>query len=252
MNKEYTYIDGKAIIKDEMGNQTPIEYYDNLDKVLVQENLIESMQNEIKKLEEESKEYKKNSKKRYIPIILPLGSLITIFGVPALFYLFGYTNIYSSTISTIFGSMNETLLYSSVFYVLSLPITGIIEYNMYCVHKNFKKEEKGINSKLEFLKKQIVIEKQYLNQLVKNKSNENDNQQFRVVKVNDLQALRNLKSCLELYYDLGYNDEKYYKYLEEGKLNDKLSKYYTEDSVEVAKEYLKEKGPTLVKKKKQK
>ena len=38
MNKEYTYIDGKAIIKDENGNQTPTEYYDNLDEVLVQEN----------------------------------------------------------------------------------------------------------------------------------------------------------------------------------------------------------------------
>ena len=34
----------------ENGNQTPIEYYDNLDEVLVQENFIETMENEIYKL----------------------------------------------------------------------------------------------------------------------------------------------------------------------------------------------------------
>lgn len=248
MNKEYTYIDGKAIIKDENGNQTPIEYYDNLDEVLVQENLIETMQNEITKLEEESKEYKNNSKKRYIPITLPLASLIIIFGVPALFYLFGYTNIYSSTINTIFGPMNEALLHSLVFYVLSLPVTGIIEYGMYCNYKNMKKDEKGINNQLDFLKKQLVIEKENLKQLLKNKTKENNNEQFRVVKVNDLEMLRNLKSYLEFYYDLGYNEQKYYKYLEQGKLNDKLCKYYTEEGIEVAKEYLEQKGPVLIKK----
>lgn len=40
MNKNYIYMDGKAIINDEMGNQTSIEYYDNLDQVLVKENII--------------------------------------------------------------------------------------------------------------------------------------------------------------------------------------------------------------------
>ena len=43
MNKEYTYFNGKAIIRNENGNQPPIEYYDNLDAVLVQENVIETM-----------------------------------------------------------------------------------------------------------------------------------------------------------------------------------------------------------------
>lgn len=250
MNKEYTYIDGKAIIKDEKENQNPIEYYDNLDEVLVQENLIETMQNEITKLEEESKEYKKNNKKRYIPITLPLASLITIFGVPALFYLFGYTNIYSSTISTIFGPMNEAILHSSVFYVLVSPIIGLTEFCMYNNYKNMKNDEKGINNQLEFLKEQIVIEKEYLKELLKNKTSSNNNEEFRIVKVNDLEVLRTLRSCLEFYYDLGYNEQKYSKYLEQGKLNDKLNKYYTEGAIQVAQEHLEEKGPKLVKNKK--
>ena len=47
MNKEYIYIQGKVIVKDENGTQTSLEYYDNLDKVLIQENLIESMEDKI-------------------------------------------------------------------------------------------------------------------------------------------------------------------------------------------------------------
>ena len=59
MNKNYIYMHGKAIINDEMGNQTSIEYYDNLDQVLVKENIIETMEKRIKELENESKNYTK-------------------------------------------------------------------------------------------------------------------------------------------------------------------------------------------------
>ena len=45
MNKGYTYIDGMVIISDGNGNHTQSEYYDNLEKVLVQKNVIEAMEN---------------------------------------------------------------------------------------------------------------------------------------------------------------------------------------------------------------
>lgn len=48
MNSSYTYINGKAIIFDENGNQVPINYYNNLDDVLVQENVVETIENKIK------------------------------------------------------------------------------------------------------------------------------------------------------------------------------------------------------------
>jgi len=47
MNKEYVYKDDQALIIDDNDNQTVIDYYDNLDKVLVQENLIETIEKEI-------------------------------------------------------------------------------------------------------------------------------------------------------------------------------------------------------------
>ena len=59
MNKEYTYIDGKVIISDENDKKTQSEYYDNLDKVLIQENLIETREGKIQELESVSEYYKK-------------------------------------------------------------------------------------------------------------------------------------------------------------------------------------------------
>lgn len=53
MNQEYTYIEGKAIVKTDKRVKEPIEYYDNLNEALVQENLIETMENNILSLEKE-------------------------------------------------------------------------------------------------------------------------------------------------------------------------------------------------------
>ena len=65
MNVSYTYIDDKAIIFDENGNQVQVEYYDNLDEVLVQENIVETIENRINKLSN----IQILPKKRFIPLI---------------------------------------------------------------------------------------------------------------------------------------------------------------------------------------
>ena len=49
MNKDYIYINENAIVTDDNGNQRVTEYYDNLDKVLVQENIIEEIEKRIVK-----------------------------------------------------------------------------------------------------------------------------------------------------------------------------------------------------------
>lgn len=249
MNKEYTYIDGKAIIKDENGNQTPVEYYDNLDEVLVQENVIETIEDKIAYLEKESENYKKYNKKHYIPVLFPLCMLMTTVGVPAMYYWFGHSMVYVNTINTIFGPMNEALLYSSLFSALYLPFVGLVEFSMYRKHKDSLKKEKGINSALEFLKKQIIEERENLVALKKVKARTEEKKEFRVVKVDDLEKLKAVKSWLSLYYDLGYNGQKYYEYYQKGKLDAKLRKYYNDNGIGAAREYLEEKSPVLVKKK---
>lgn len=59
MNKEYTYIDGKVIVRDSKGNQKQSEYYDNLEDVLIQENIIEKMESKINEIDDEICKIKK-------------------------------------------------------------------------------------------------------------------------------------------------------------------------------------------------
>lgn len=251
MNKEYTYIDEKIVlVKDENGIQKPIEYYDNLDEILVQENLIETIEDKISSLEEKSEDYKKYNKKHYIPIMLPMSILATTIGVPAIAYWIsnGNTNMYTSSVNTIFGTINEAVFYGCASCIGFLPCTLLIEHGIYREYKNSIKIEKGINSELEFLKQQIVIEKQKLFKLQSEKIKNNTNNRFESVEVNDLEKLRILKNWLNLYYDLGYNEKKYYKYYLQGKLDNKLDKLYNNTEIQIAKKHLEEKGPILVKK----
>ena len=69
MNKEYLYINGKCIIYDQNGaileDNGKIalrEYTDNLDEILIQENMIESLEDELVETNKEIEKRKKISK----------------------------------------------------------------------------------------------------------------------------------------------------------------------------------------------
>ena len=249
MNKEYTYIDGKVIVEDENGNKKVREYNNKLDEILVQENIIEAMEAQILILEEESKFHKKNNPKRYIPIIFPMG-ILTVAIVPSVLINFADSaNAYTTIVNTIFGPMSKAAAFTLSMSVGAIPVVSFFEWLFYDQHKSSVKREKGVNSELEFLKKQIIIEKEKLANLQNEKTKTEEKKEFKVVKVNDIQKLKTLRNFLNLYFDLGYNGEKYYKYYLQDKLDRKLSGYYSDEEKEIAKEYLEEKGPQLVKRK---
>lgn len=250
MNQEYTYIEGKAIVKTDNGVKEPIEYYDNLNEALVQENLIETMENNILSLEKESEKYKKINKKPYIPIYLLTMLLTALVVFPALYCLLINPNLYVSSVNSIFGTINNAALVGLTSSFALLPFGLFIELGIYRNHKNLLKKEKGINSELEFLKKQVIVEKEKLNTLKKGKNIDKNNEKIRVVEVSDLELLKRLKKLLDLYFDLGYNEDAYYKYYQNNTLDANLSQDYNGAEIEIAKKYLEEKGPTLTKKRK--
>lgn len=239
MNKEYTYIDKKVIISDENGEKTKRKYYDNLDKVLVQENLIETMEQEIQELEEESEKYKKHNRKHFIPFVFPMIVLMTTIVFPLLMIWAGGSNCFATSVDTIFGPMNQAIAYG----ILSIPVSVVVELVRYNIYKTDKKIENGINSELFFLKKQIETEKEELKKLKKDKSRDNKSNEFRTVKIDDLQQLKILREYLCIYFDLGYNEKKYYQYYQQGKLDRKLQRYYSDTEIQVAKKYMKKKEP---------
>lgn len=245
MNKEYTYIDGKVIVRDNWNSQKLVEYCDNLEEVLIQENLIELMENEEERLNEKyietTKKIKGNKKINILKkIILPYG----IMGVLVLLLTI-LSNLLFPSFLTLIPSFK--IFINIVSFVIGSLIFTPLVINDYSDYIKLIKEKKGIENQLDYLNKQIVKEKEKLKTLQKNKTKNNEINEFKTVQISSLDDLRKLRDHIGLLFDLGYNEKKYYKYFEEGKLDKKLSKCYNEKGIEVAKEYFEEKGPTLVK-----
>ena len=71
---------------------------------------------------------------------------------------------------------------------------------------------------------------------------------LEIKKINDSKVIKILESNAKLYRDCGYNGKKYYKYFKKGILSKKLIDKYTVEQTEKIEEFLKQKGPQLIKK----
>ena len=243
MNKEYTYLNGKVIISDENGVHTEIDYCDNIDEILVKENLIEEIENKIKDLSNECKKY--NIKKKFIPHATYVAFLASAIISPLLFFILTGSNLFFANSKIILFFYIKTL---SSF----LPLGIIIDSEIYYNHKDNLNEFNGINSELNYLKSQLKKEKENLIKLQNEKNTKRIlDKQYCFKTVDDLKQLKRIKFYLNLYYNLGYNENKYYRYFQQGKLDKKLQKSYIKEEIDIAKEYFEEKEKVLVKKKKQ-
>lgn len=251
MNKEYIYKDGKALVIDENDNQRTVDYCDNLDDVLVQENLIETMEKEIKNLEKEISGFKKESKfSKYLNILWPfliftLGPLAIM---PEICNLAGVNQVLNlPLLGTLDFGIAVGILGSTAF---SIPGT-LMSLANYFKEKRFERDEKGKETQLEYLKKLLVEQKEDLEELKLDKSNTKTSKDFSVSRVDDIEALKKLKNYLSFYYNLGCNEEKYFKYYQKGKLDNHLARFMNEAGIYYANQHFEEKAPTLVKRKKE-
>ena len=242
MNVSYTYIDGKAIIFDENGNQVPVEYYDNLDDILIQENIVETIENRINELSN----IQILPKKRFIPLIT-IGVAIAILVAPLILSLISGSNLYITYVDTILGKISFFKMIVIICGVTAGPLALICDIANHQIYNDFIKHNTAKFCELEFLTKQLVEEKKKLETLRKEKSKTKEDSNFRVVKVDDIEKLKQLKHYIELYYSLGYDIEKLYKYLENGTLEEFLNNSYNTDDVELSKQFLEKNGPKLIK-----
>lgn len=245
MNKEYVYVAGKVTVIDDKGEKREEEYYDNLDKVLIKENIIEQIEKQIIDLEIKSKQHEKSLSNRLFYLIPLLGSIVASMIGPLL------------VVSLISNQSITSLVLDSAYinYILALTIKVLpfgvflgsfmstLEYIQY--RKN-QKDNQGINSELEFLNKQLIDEKEELITLQNSKSINNKNIEDSIIKINDVEALKEIRKKIAEYYDLGHNTDKYYHYHQKGKLDRVLP---ANIDIDMATEYLEEKKQSLVKKK---
>ena len=240
MNKEYIFDNGKVLVKDENNNERVIEYSDNLDKILVQENVIELLEKRLKVLRCSNKKFQNYKISDSIPgTLVMLGtSFSVVFPILLLYRLYTLNGVLEQGIINLIKNMSIT-----GFVVLG--ISGIITI---LKHLNYKKYKKVNKIALDLTEKKLVLEKQKLNKLQQEKNNIKEDKEFKTDKVNDVLELKKLRNCLELFYNLGINEKKYLKYFENEKLDKIIDKYYTKEDVSLIEDYFNEKVPVLVKK----
>ena len=254
MNKEYTYIDGKVIVEDTEGNKRPVEYSDNLDKILVEENRIEVLEDKIKTLEEESMEYNKNSKynKLFPWLILGVFTLMPTLSFKILIPMILGSNIVDSATRELYIGTPDFSTLASIFFTAYLSPLGILlSSTLFRRNKYDLKSEKGRELALKSLKEDLALAKENLEKLQEEKTTVNKIEKgFRIEEVKDTEVLKYIEGSINLYHDLGYNGEKYYRYYQKyGTLPKKAQENYTElgqkmimDYIEEQECYLEDKG----------
>lgn len=134
MNKEYIYNDGKVTIIDELGKMKTEEYYDNIDKVLTEENAIEIMEKEIEKIKNEWKKYETNKKDKLL-LLVPLlgGGIISLIAPLLIITTITNQNIVSLANDAFYS--NYILSLTSMVLPFGLTFGGIMSAMEYIQYK---------------------------------------------------------------------------------------------------------------------
>lgn len=245
MNKEYLYLDGKCIvydengaIKDQNGKIDLKEYSSNFDEILVQENIIESLEND---LDETSKDIAKREKlvksnKKMIIFDLISFGMLPVFVQQLLKFLLGKEQLLLLFAHDFLGSFIKTLVLS-----VTALFGSAFTLSTYKAYKYNQNRVKGQKCKKDAIEKSLEEAKQKLEKLKQEKEPTKLTENVCSNKVNYLMKLIKLRDYLNVYYRCGYNEKKYGKYYLAGTLEKKLERKYTEEQIKQIKEYFESK-----------
>lgn len=246
MNKEVIYKDGVVTVKDAYGNEREVNNLDNLDEILIQENVIETILNTMESLEFSSETFSKNKFRDLLFMPTPIIGTVT---VPTLMTYI--TSILDKThiegiINTRFGPM-KTEKFLSLFIAVFLPFGYRMSKKWYNEYKEESKRENGRQLALEHLRTNLIVQRAKLMRL-DGKGILTEVSEDKSYFIDDDEILETLHDHICLYYDLGYNSKEYYEYYKaHGELPEELKQEYNEAGRQMIETLLQERGPNLVK-----
>ena len=240
MIRSYTYTNGKAILSDEKGNQEVIDYYDNLDKVLVKKNLIEKMEYLSSQFAQATDNL---IKKDYGPAFLTAYTVSGLALPSAIVYGATGKNPFTYNFESIWGPVNMTAILTGCTIVPCVAM-GIHTYNQ--IHDQVR-QYNGLRAAICYLDDRTTEEYRKIDELEADKSCNSKLEENSIHPVDNTELIE-LNDTVLFYNGLGKDIKKYYRAYEKGKLEKKLETKYDEEATEKAVEFIKAKGPMLVKK----
>ena len=207
MNKASWYKNGEVFVRDTKGKVRNVVYSPNLKQILLQENLIETIENEIKKLQKKNKKFEErygSNEDVLLDVFAPLIALF--FGGIILTFMriskFGLSRLFSLPYLLTFGGI-------SVLYV-ALTYKRIRAYIKRC-HK-----VSGRECQISFLEKQMEVEKTNLDEMQQSKVYFVGDK-IRITKINTRISMRKVYENYNFYYECGLLASAFYDHYQ--KLN---------------------------------
>lgn len=239
MNKEYTYLNGECIIEDENGHKRLEEYTDKIDEILVEENIIETLESDLFKVRNKYRKEKNREKSIKSSKWFNLAMLITPIVAFQLTFRLLLGPGAAETMMEMHPLLTPFVKGIAVFFSITFGGAGFL--TSFIDGINNQEKIRGLESEEKALERTLEEEKEKLKKLNEEKQKQISSEKFFEKEVDDLEILRDMRDYIGLYYDCGVNRKRYEKYYQEGTLEKKLSKHYTKEGIELIKEWLEEK-----------
>ena len=154
MNKDYINNGKEVIVTDTIGNTKVLPNYSNIEEILQEENIIESIENEMNKLGvllESNKPKESHLKEGII-----YGILFTL--IPLLYALImNICGINPVIFNTIFGSMSSPIYISILTGIVSILTNSFLAYKDYKERKKCKNRAIAIKETIDYLYKELIL-----------------------------------------------------------------------------------------------
>lgn len=242
MNNKFIIVNDKAIILDKNGNSRTANYQNNLYEILLKENQIEELEiinNETgNKIVELMKVRKQSKNDYYLPLI---GGFIALGILPFIFKKLTYDNC--NIIVPILGDMP---LYSGLAVYIGISVTPV--FGSLSLLNLFRRRKDGnelnaLKSAKMYIEDKVLEEQNNLEIL--RKIDDDNHENLNYVDGDEIFITYNkdfnvdFNNQVNFYYNVGYNKKKYEKYLQKGKLEEKLRRHYSDDEIKEVKEIIK-------------
>ncbi len=218
MNKSYEYLDGKVILENKQGEKYTQTVCNNTYDIVRQENLIETIDDNISDIEKEKKNIMPS---KGLNIFVNLLWLAFIIGGPIFAFSLGLLlpvktgSIADICMSNILNFLHITNIslqtYYALCYALAPSIVFIIPAGIICMlvnnitYKKSKKKIAGYEKALEYLKARKITEEEKLEKLkAESKELVNDQEKgFKHIEV-DEDYLDELNNSIDDVFNKGY------------------------------------------------
>lgn len=205
MNRDFEIVDNKVIVRTDHRNTVTREVTNNIEEILICENNIEEME---EKLQYDLDKIKRSKKK--------MKSGWSNLGLSALWF---FTFVLNSISGNWFAASCNILCSICWF---SMGYFGNIKSEL-----KFIKASKGVIKELEY---NLKIEKEKLNELNKNKTNDLMYVETSKKTISKSEQIRNLKRKLDAIYSYEIHKTKLIRYYQKGILREKMiNLFYFDD-----------------------